>query len=193
MMYDDMSLSFSGSFPLRADGHCDTLLALKEGNCRHINIDDMHWFMDMQFMALFVEEENDPIKAKEILDELYLYYRTLQTEEYYDIWIPLKNGDSFHRLDRDNIGIILAVENCAAFGVDDDAVYEAYDRGFRSFGIVWNHSNCMAGGAFSEDGLTAKGERLIRNLNRLPVAVDLAHMNERSFMTRFRLWSMLPL
>lgn len=181
MLFDDMSLSFSGSFPLRADAHCDTFLALKENNCRHINIDCMHRYMDMQFAALFVEEENDPVKAKQILDDLYFYYRTLQTEEYYDLWIPLKNGESFRRLEPDNIGIVLAVENCAPFGADEDSVWEAYDRGFRSFGIVWNHSNCMAGGAFSDDGLTDKGERFIRNLNRLPVAVDLAHMNEQSF------------
>lgn len=181
MIFDDMSLSFSGSFPLRADAHCDTLLAMRNGECRHINIEQMHRYMDMQFMALFVEEENDPATAKDMLDELYFYYRTLQTEEYYDLWIPLKNGESFRRLNKDNIGVILAVENCAAFGLDEDDVFEAYDRGFRSFGIVWNHSNCMAGGAFSDDGLTDKGERLIRNLNRLPVAVDLAHMNERSF------------
>lgn len=193
MMYDDMSLSFSGSFPLRADGHCDTLLAMKNGECRHINVEEMHRYMDMQFMALFVEEENDPEKAKEILDELYFYYRTLQTEEYYDLWIPLKNADSFRRLERDNIGLILAVENCAPFGVDEDSVFEAYDRGFRSFGIVWNHSNCMAGGAFSDDGLTAKGERLIRNLNRLPVAVDLAHMNERSFYDALQIVEHAPI
>ncbi|MBQ2763844.1 MAG: membrane dipeptidase [Firmicutes bacterium] len=181
MNFEDMSLAFSGSFPLRADGHCDTFLALKENKCKHIDIEQMHRYMDMQFAALFVEEENDPVKAKEILDDLYFYYRTLQTEEFYDLWIPLKNGESFRRLESDNIGIVLAVENCAPFGADEDAVWEAYDRGFRSFGIVWNHSNCMAGGAFSDDGLTDKGERLIRNLNRLPVAVDLAHMNEKSF------------
>ena len=92
------------------------------------------------------------------------YYRTLLTEEYYDLWIPLKNGESFRRLEPNNIGLVLAIENCAPFGVDEDAVWEAYDRGFRSFGIVWNHSNCMAGGAFSDDGLSEKGERLIRNL-----------------------------
>lgn len=181
MNFDDLSLSFSGSFPLRADAHCDTFLALEEGNCRHIDIETMHRRMDMQFAALFVEEEEDPKKARAQLDELYFYYRTLLTEEYYDLWIPLKNGESFRRLNPDGIGLVLAVENCAPFGADEDALWEAYDRGFRSFGIVWNHTNCMAGGAFSEDGLSPLGERLIRNLNRLPVAVDLAHMNERSF------------
>lgn len=181
MNFDDMSLSFSGSFPLRADGHCDTFLARREGNCRHINIETMHRFMDMQFAALFVEEENDPKKAKAILDDLYFYYRTLLTEEYYDLWVPLKNGNSFRQLDTDHIGLVLAIENCAPLGADEDALWEAYDRGFRSFGIVWNHTNCMAGGAFADDGLSPMGERLIRNLNRLPVAVDLAHMNERSF------------
>lgn len=181
MIYDDMSLAFSGSFPLRADGHCDTLLAMTNGNCRHIDIDTMQHHMDMQFMAIFIEEESQPEKAMEKLNRLYLSYRTLLTEEYYDLWVPLRNGENFRRLEPENIGLVLAIENCAAFGVDDDAVFDFYDKGFRSFGIVWNHENCFAGGAFSDQGLTPAGERFLRNLNRLPVAVDLAHMNERSF------------
>lgn len=181
MIYDDMSLAFSGSFPLRADGHCDTLLAMTEGHNIHIDIETMERFMDMQFMAIFIDEEMDPAKAMEKLERHYLHYRTLVTEEFGDIWIPLKNGESFRRLNPENIGLVLALENCAALGVDDDAVFDLYDKGFRSFGIVWNHENCFAGGAFSEQGLTAAGERLLRNLNRLPVAVDLAHMNEKSF------------
>ena len=181
MIYDDMSLAFSGSFPLRADGHCDTLLALKEGNCRHIDVETMQRYMDMQFMAIFIDEEADPQKAMEKLECMYAFYRTMQTEEYYDLWIPLKNGESFRRLEPENIGLVLALENCAALGVDDDAVYDLFDKGFRSFGIVWNHENCFAGGAFSKQGLTPKGERLLRTMNRLPVAVDLAHMNEQSF------------
>ncbi|MGI5875071.1 MAG: dipeptidase [Bacillota bacterium] len=180
MYYDDMSLSFSGSFPFRADGHCDTLTAMKDGRNRHIDPETLARYMDLQFMALFVEED-DAVKAAAVLDELYLYYRTLLTEEYGDLWIPLKNGDSFARLDRDNIGVILALENCSALAVAEDEVYDAYDKGFRSFGIVWNGRNNFGAGALSEGGLTAAGERLLRTLNRLPAAVDLAHMNERTF------------
>lgn len=181
MIYDDMSLSFSGSFPLRADGHCDTLLAMAEGNCRHIDVETMQRYMDMQFMAIFIEEEDNPQKAMKELERLYAYYLTLQTEEYSDHWVPLKNGESFRRLEPENIGLVLALENCAALGAHDEAVFDLYEKGFRSFGIVWNHENCFAGGAYSEEGLTFAGERLLRTLNRLPVAVDLAHMNERSF------------
>lgn len=193
MIFDDMSLSFSGSFPLRADGHCDTLLAMREGTCRHVDIETMQRYMDMQFMAIFIDEEKNPEKAMEKLEQLYLYYRTLLTEEYYDLWIPLKNGESFRRLEPENIGIVLALENCAALGADEDAVFDLYDKGFRSFGIVWNHENCFAGGAESDAGLTAAGERLLRCLNRLPVIADLAHMNERSFYDALNVLEYPPL
>lgn len=181
MYFKNMSLSSPGSFPLRADGHCDTILAMQRGKHLHINFETMPRYVDMQFMALFIEEESDNQKAKAEYESLYQYYRTLQTEDYYDLLIPLKNGDSFHRLEPENTGVVLAMENCAPLGCDEDDLFEAYERGIRSFGIVWNGSNCFGGGAYSESGLTPAGERFLRNLNRLPVAVDLAHMNERTF------------
>lgn len=182
MDFEEIFYNYTTNFPmLRADAHCDTLLALEKGEPRDIDPETMHRFMDMQFMAIFIEEEQDVDKAKELLDHYYFYLRTLMTEEYSDLWIPLKNGDSFRRLDRENVGLISAIENCAALAVDDDAVFEAYERGFRSFGIVWNNDNCLAGGTFGDGNVTVRGERLIRDLNRLPVAVDLAHMNEKSF------------
>ena len=181
MIFEDMSLSISGSFPLRADGHCDTILAMQEEKKVHIDLETLPRYADMQFMALFIEEERDCKKAKAEYEALYRFYRTLQTEEYYDLLIPLKNGDSFRRLEPENTGIVLAIENCAPLGVDEDDVFEAYEHGVRAFGVVWNGSNCFGGGAFSGGGLTSSGERFLRDLNRLPVAVDLAHMNERTF------------
>lgn len=178
--FEDMSLSFAGSFPFRADGHCDTLT--NDGRYGfHIDLDSLDRDMDMQVMAIFIDEENNPERAAELLDDEFFHYRDLLTEEYYDLWIPLKNKESFRRLERDNVGIILALENCAPLGISEDAVFEAYDRGFRSFGVVWNNENCFGGGAYSDAGLSFKGEQLLRNLNRLPVAVDFAHMNEKTF------------
>lgn len=182
MYAEDMSLAFSGSFPLRADAHCDTLTLLEEGKSRHIDVETMNRYMDMQFMAIFIEED-DAEKAAEKLERCYHFYRTVSTEEYYDLWIPLKNETGFARLERDNIGIVLALENCSALAVDDDAVYEAYDRGFRSFGLVWNGENRFGGGAFSDADLSFEGERLLRTCNRLPVAVDLAHANKKTFFS----------
>ena len=177
---DDMSLSFAGSFPFRADGHCDYLT--NDGRHGfHINPDSLDRDMDMQVMAIFIKDDVDSEQAVNLLNKHYFHYRDLLTEEYYDLWIPLKNGSSFRRLERENVGIVLALENCAPLGVAEDAVFEAYDRGFRSFGIVWNHENCFGGGAYTDVGLSIQGERFIRNLNRLPVAVDLAHMNEKTF------------
>lgn len=180
-IFDDMSLSFSGSFPLRADGHCDTLTAIKNGQNIHIDIEKMEQDMDMQFMAIYVQEEADSAVAKAELDAHFYRYRTMLTEEYYDLWVPLLNGESFRRLYPKNIGLVLAIENCAALGVADDEVFDYYEKGFRSFGITWSNDNCFAGGANTDTGLKPAGERLLRNLNRLPVVVDLAHMNENSF------------
>ena len=48
-------------------------------------------------------------------------------------------------------------------------------------GLTWNYDNGLAGGAYSDGGLTDKGKEVIDFLNDNDIAVDLAHLNERSF------------
>ena len=47
--------------------------------------------------------------------------------------------------------------------------------------LTWNYDNAFAGGAEGKSGLTEEGKRFIRFLNRKGIAVDLSHLNERSF------------
>ncbi len=47
--------------------------------------------------------------------------------------------------------------------------------------LTWNYDNDFAGGALEDGTLSAKGRALIDLLNASSVAVDLAHLNRRSF------------
>ncbi len=48
-------------------------------------------------------------------------------------------------------------------------------------GLTWNYDNGLAGGTYSDGGLTDRGKEVIDFLNDNDIAVDLAHLNERSF------------
>ncbi len=48
-------------------------------------------------------------------------------------------------------------------------------------GLTWNYDNKYAGGAFGDGRLTANGVKLVTFLNENNIAVDTAHLNEKSF------------
>lgn len=48
-------------------------------------------------------------------------------------------------------------------------------------GLTWNYDNEYAGGASGGGRLTAQGKRLVTFLNENKIAVDTAHLNEKSF------------
>lgn len=66
-----------------------------------------------------------------------------------------------------------------------------YDLGIRVLGYTWNYSNDLGEGASgiygdpektpSPKGLTKLGKRLVSEMNRLGMVIDVSHMSERSF------------
>jgi len=49
-------------------------------------------------------------------------------------------------------------------------------------GLTWNTCNALAGGAFETGRLTAFGKQVVKKLEESHITVDLAHLNENSFL-----------
>jgi membrane dipeptidase len=64
-----------------------------------------------------------------------------------------------------------------------ELLHQYYDLGVRSIGIVWNHENSLGSGATGPDsmGLTDLGKKVMREMIRLGIMIDVSHMNERTF------------
>ncbi|MDW7671574.1 MAG: dipeptidase [Bacillota bacterium] len=67
-----------------------------------------------------------------------------------------------------------------------ELLHQYYDLGVRMAGIVWNTPNSLgAGNHVANDapdaGLTELGKKVIREMNRLGIIVDMSHMNEKTF------------
>jgi membrane dipeptidase len=76
---------------------------------------------------------------------------------------------------------ILAMEGAEALGREPELVHIFHQLGVRMIGLTWNRSNEFADG-LAEDrgvGITPMGERLLREMAGLGIALDLSHLTPR--------------
>jgi len=90
-----------------------------------------------------------------------------------------KDGDSC---------FMLSLEGCEVFQKGLTAVAEWRERGIRMGALVWNNVNAFGTPAKvnAEDGLTAEGIKVVHEMQRLGIAVDVSHLNEAGFYDLFR-------
>ncbi len=77
-------------------------------------------------------------------------------------------------------------QNCGLYSVEDASVagsgFSALPlKNLKCCSLTWNYDNIFAGGANGFGGLTELGKSFVCFLNDNNVAVDLSHLNERSF------------
>lgn len=106
------------------------------------------------------------------------------------VQITTKKGLSEHmKLWTDNgrdigkkpIGYILALEGADSI-VNLDYLHTYHDFGLRSIGISHFGPGRYAAGTHSDgSGLTAAGKELLKEMNRLPIQLDLTHLTDKGF------------
>ncbi len=62
-----------------------------------------------------------------------------------------------------------------------DRLYELKKDNIKFITLTWNGENRIAGGVNSDKGLTDFGKSVIKEMNSLNMAVDLSHLNDKSF------------
>jgi membrane dipeptidase len=78
------------------------------------------------------------------------------------------------------LGFILSME-CADAVLDPDNIHEWHEHGLRAIGITHYGANRYGGGTRSEVGLAAEALPLLKNIEKLGIALDLTHLSDRSF------------
>ena len=76
---------------------------------------------------------------------------------------------------------LFAVEGGSVIGHDIDLLYELKNDGIKFLTLTWNGENLIAGGAKSDKGLTDFGKSVIKEMNKIGMAVDVSHLNDKSF------------
>lgn len=82
---------------------------------------------------------------------------------------------------------ILAVEGGAVLEEDIDRLYILKKDKIKFLSLAWNGDTALAGGAYSNKGLAPLGEKAIALMNKLKIACDLSHLNEKSFYSALEL------
>ncbi|MFO0953410.1 MAG: membrane dipeptidase [Isosphaeraceae bacterium] len=78
-------------------------------------------------------------------------------------------------------GYILSME-CGDPVLDPEQIYEWYDLGLRAIGITHYGPNRYGGGTRSEAGLAVEGLALLKNIEKLGIALDMTHLSDRAFL-----------
>lgn len=76
---------------------------------------------------------------------------------------------------------ILAVEGGAVLEEDVERIYILKEDKIKFLSLAWNGETALAGGAYSEKGVTDLGKGAIALMNDLKIACDVSHLNEKSF------------
>lgn len=175
------------------DAHCDSILDVLHGR-RHLGDKGHNSQADftslreagvrLQFFAVFIESAYKPAKAVlRALEGIEVFHGELERNAH--LVTLVKSKEDLKRLSEDQrLGGVLAVEGGEALGGQLSMVSTLYRLGVRSIGLTWNQGNDLADGVGvgeKHQGLTKFGEEVVKEMNRLGMLVDLAHIAEKGF------------
>lgn len=162
------------------DCHCDTITKAMRSqqniykNNLHIDIEKLKRFEKaVQVFAIWLDEK--------YLSEAYV--NTLKTIDFYNSQIDEYNEFISKNINEDKIGAILSIEGGEAIEGSIEKLREFHEKGVRLMTLTWNYKNKIGNGALSgfDEGLTDFGKKVVREMNRLNMIVDVSHLNINGF------------
>ncbi|MEA4891129.1 MAG: membrane dipeptidase [Peptococcaceae bacterium] len=168
------------------DLHCDTLLkdAGLAGNTGHVDLDRLPEGAGYcQCFALFVHDDYRGQAAADRAEELYGRFVTHMAALPRRIVQCRTTQDIEAALDAGKAAALLTIEGGAALAGEMENLDRMADRGLKMMTLTWNGENEIGGGALSPagSGLTPFGRDVIRRMEELKVAVDVSHLNDKTF------------
>lgn len=155
-----------------SDLHCDSMTrCFEKGESLfdlkgHINYFKIRQFKKYkQCFALFVDDSKRGKPA-------FSYFKKLV--EFYE--------SEIEKIRCENLTAVLTAENGACLGGDVDNLHFLADKGVRMLTLTWNGENELASGCSDDEaGLKPFGKRVITEMEKRGVLVDISHLNEKSF------------
>jgi len=146
--------------------------------------------LDAIFFAAFVAQDirdDEGNSRAEALGLQMIDAIVESAEENSDIvGIALDPDDAYELEDQGKRAIYIAVENGYPLGDDISNVEKFYDAGVRYITLVHSSNNDLADSATDpngpeHEGISAFGEEVVREMNRLGIMVDVSHGNDDVF------------
>ncbi len=166
------------------DTHSDTLYEVgwKKNNNTDVTLERTRkGGVALQVMALWTGPDGKAGDVKGIVAAELDALESLKAKGFKHIDDPSKAREG-------ETAILLSVEGGEVFEGSIETVAYWRQKGVRIAGITWNHENDLGypakGG--STQGLTPYGLEAVREMQRLHIAVDVSHLNERGFFDIFQ-------
>lgn len=170
------------------DMHCDTLTYCKkkgldlDSELCALRLSDAREFSSyIQLYAVFVPDELRGSRAGDFFSVHHAFYRR-QLEELGKAMYDVHTTRSLYAAaNRRGMSCILAVEGGGVLGGELSKIEELRNAGVRSLTLTWNGDNEIAGGVLGEGSLTEFGREAVAELEKSRIAVDVSHLNDKSF------------
>lgn len=175
------------------DGHCDTILDLikhkrtlrNRASTGHLDIPRLQeGGVDIQVFAIFIEDIYKPDRSLkrslELIDCLFS-----EIEKNQDKISLVTNYNQIKKVNRaGKIAAILSIEGGEALEGNLAVLRTLYKLGVRLLTLTWNQRNQIADGigeSRTGGGLTEFGLKVITEMNRLGILIDVSHLSEAGF------------
>ena len=177
------------------DAHCDTINYVLRGERRlaerskegHVDIPRLlQGGVTAQIFAcgLYAEGYRTSAPTEMFLRMADAFHRELEDNSGHLLLAKCAN-DIIQAKQHGKVAAILGMEDGAAIAGDLRILRSYYRLGLRSVGLVWGPQNEIGEGVSGRQehgsGLTQFGKALIKEMNRIGMIIDVAHLNEKGF------------
>lgn len=142
--------------------------------------------LDAPFMAIYIPASYEGTgKGKALADSLIDMVESFETrwpDKFATVTTP---DDVRNNFDKGIISLPMGIENGTAIENDISNLKHFYDRGVRYMTLTHSGNNSIGASSFdfdrTWDGLTEFGEKVIKEMNRLGMMVDISHVSDSTF------------
>ncbi|HHT62429.1 MAG: dipeptidase [Bacillota bacterium] len=177
------------------DGHCDSLLKVNQesslydlGGNSHLDIKRALNRVNLQIFAAYIDSSFKPYQSLHRGLALIEVFQQ-EIEKYSSLVKPvLTKKDLLTIQNKDILHVLLAVEGGEILCGDILLLNTIFRLGVRCIGLTWNQRNEIADGcseSATQGGLTEFGIKVVKEMNKLGMVIDLAHISPAGF------WSVL--
>lgn len=185
------ALELHAKYPL-VDGHADSILEPLEGKRKlseRSTLGHIDWARAREagvactVQVAWPKPEYYPVAPKRVGESLDLLLTEIAAGGP-DVRLALTAADIREAHARKQLAVMLNIEGAEGIQGSLALLRNYYRLGVRMMGLVWNHRNEVADGTNEyghEGGLSTFGREVVREMNRLGMLIDLAHIPPKGF------------
>lgn len=161
------------------DAHADTLFSMvweKDAKCDLSLKRLQQGGVNLQVLALFVGLDNRREAYEPLIKSMLVQFEALQAQGWRKVEDPKEARKGETRF-------MLSLEGGEPFTEGLHTIAAFRDMGVRMAALTWNHENALGTPHQVDEttGLTAYGIQVVREMQRLRMAVDVSHLNIAGF------------